>query len=151
MTLQVLKTLKTENFFSFLPAVIYGQLLSYKIALRMDKRKIFIHVYDLSGAKALSDFLYTASLASFLPHSVGHYEEMTPIHIDWDHKFVSDDFMINLKADISSSFSRYLRLIEIVSQNEEDKKISSQIQSQIDSRDFGFADGGLISMFREKR
>lgn len=86
------------------------------------KRKIFIHVDDLSGAKALSDFLYTASLASFLPHSIGHYEEMTPIHIDWDHKFVSDDFMINLKSEILPSFSRYLRLIEIVSQNEEDKK-----------------------------
>jgi DNA polymerase-3 subunit chi len=86
------------------------------------KRKIFIHVDDLSDAKALSDFLYTASLASFLPHSVGHYEEMTPIHIDWDHKFVSDDFMINLKSEILPSFSRYLRLIEIVSQNEEDKK-----------------------------
>jgi DNA polymerase-3 subunit chi len=86
------------------------------------KRKIFIHVDDLSGAKALSDFLYTASLASFLPHSVGHYEEMTPIHIDWDHKFVTDDFMINLKSDILPAFSRYLRLIEIVSQNEEDKK-----------------------------
>lgn len=86
------------------------------------KRKIFIHVDDLSGAKALSDFLYTASPASFLPHSVGHYEEMTPIHIDWDHKFVSDDFMINLKSEILPSFSRYLRLIEIVSQNEEDKK-----------------------------
>ena len=86
------------------------------------KRKIFIHVDDLSGAKALSDFLYTASLASFLPHSVGHYEEMTPIHIDWDHKFVTDDFMINLKSEILPAFSRYLRLIEIVSQNEEDKK-----------------------------
>jgi DNA polymerase-3 subunit chi len=86
------------------------------------KRKIFIHVDDLNGAKALSDFLYTASLASFLPHSIGHYEEMTPIHIDWDHKFVSDDFMINLKSEILPSFSRYLRLIEIVSQNEEDKK-----------------------------
>ncbi len=86
------------------------------------KRKIFIHVDDLTGAKALSDFLYTASLASFLPHSVGHYEEMTPIHIDWDHKFVTDDFMINLKSDILPAFSRYLRLIEIVSQNEEDKK-----------------------------
>lgn len=86
------------------------------------KRKIFIHVDDLSGAKALSDFLYTASLASFLPHSIGHYEEMTPIHIDWDHKFVTDDFMINLKSDILPAFSRYLRLIEIVSQNEEDKK-----------------------------
>jgi DNA polymerase-3 subunit chi len=35
---------------------------------------------------------------------------------------VSDDFMINLKSEISSSFSRYLKLIEIVSLNEEDKK-----------------------------
>ena len=38
-----------------------------------------------------------------------------------------------------------------IKQNEEDKKISSKIQSQIDSENFGFADGGLISMFREKR
>ena len=86
------------------------------------KRKIFIAVNDLNGAEALSDFLYTISQTSFLPHSIGHYEEMAAIHIDWDHKFVSDDFMINLKSEILPSFSRYLRLIEIVSQNEEDKK-----------------------------
>ena len=86
------------------------------------KRKIFIHVDDLSGAKTLSDFLYTISQTSFLPHSIGHYEEMAAIHIDWDHKFVSDDFMINLKSNTLPSFSRYLRLIEIVSLNEEDKK-----------------------------
>jgi len=103
-----------ENKFNKIHEIIEREILR--------KRKIFIHVDDLSGAKALSDFLYTASLASFLPHSIGHYEEMTPIHIDWDHKFVSDDFMINLKSDTLPSFSRYLRLIEIVSLNEEDKK-----------------------------
>ncbi len=86
------------------------------------KRKIFISVNDLNGAEALSDFLYTASATSFLPHIIGHQEERAPIHIGWDYKSVSDDFMINLKSDITSSFSRYLRLIEIVSQNEEDKK-----------------------------
>jgi DNA polymerase-3 subunit chi len=53
---------------------------------------------------------------------IGHHEEKAPIHIGWDYKSVSDDFMINLKSDISPSFSRYLRLIEIVSNNEEDKK-----------------------------
>ena len=86
------------------------------------KRKIFIAVNDLNGAEVLSDFLYTASITSFLPHMIGHHEEKAPIHIGWDYKSVSDDFMINLKSDISPSFSRYLRLIEIVSNNEEDKK-----------------------------
>jgi DNA polymerase-3 subunit chi len=86
------------------------------------KRKIFIAVNDLNGAEALSHFLYTASITSFLPHMIGHHEEKAPIHIGWDYKSVSDDFMINLKSDISPSFSRYLRLIEIVSNNEEDKK-----------------------------
>jgi len=86
------------------------------------KRKIFIAVNDLNGAEALSNFLYTASITSFLPHMIGHHEEKAPIHIGWDYKSVSDDFMINLKSDISPSFSRYLRLIEIVSNNEEDKK-----------------------------
>ena len=38
----VLKTPSTKNFFSFLPSVIYGQLLSYKIALRMDNRKVLL-------------------------------------------------------------------------------------------------------------
>jgi len=90
------------------------------------KRKIFIAVNDLNGAEALSDFLYTASITSFLPHMIGHHEEKAPIHIGWDYKSVSDDFMINLKSDISPSFSRYLRLIEIVSNNEEDKKNSKR-------------------------
>ncbi len=103
-----------ENKFNKIHAIIEREIIR--------KRKIFIHVDDLSDAKRLSDFLYSTSHTSFLPHSIGHHEEIAPIHIDWDHKFVSDDFMINLKSDISPSFSRYLRLIEIVSQNEEDKK-----------------------------
>ena len=86
------------------------------------KRKIFISVNDLNSAEALSNFLYTYSPSSFLPHVIGQQEERASIHIDWDHKPVTDDFMINLKSEISPSFSRYLKLIEIVSQNEEDKK-----------------------------
>ena len=86
------------------------------------KRKVFIAVNDLNDAGALSDFLYSTSNTSFLPHLIGSDEEIAPIHIGWDSSSVSDDFMINLKPDISSSFSRYLRLIEIVSQDEEDKK-----------------------------
>ncbi|MDC3155320.1 SIS domain-containing protein, partial [Pelagibacteraceae bacterium] len=38
----VLNTPNTDTFFSFLPSVIYGQLLSYNIALKMDKRKTLI-------------------------------------------------------------------------------------------------------------
>ncbi len=92
-----------ENKFNKIHAIIEREIIR--------KRKIFIHVDDLSDAKRLSDFLYSTSHTSFLPHSIGHHEEIAPIHIDWDHKFVSDDFMINLKSDISPSFSRYLRLI----------------------------------------
>ena len=86
------------------------------------KRKIYISVSDLNSAELLSDFLYKASVTSFLPHIIGNYEERASIYIDWEHKSVSDDFMVNLKPDISSSFSRYLRLIELVSNDEEDKK-----------------------------
>jgi DNA polymerase-3 subunit chi len=86
------------------------------------KRKIHISVSDLNAAELLSDFLYTASLTSFLPHTIINHEERAPVHIDWEHKLLSDDFLVNLKPDISSFFSRYLRLIEIVSNDEEDKK-----------------------------
>lgn len=37
-----LKVSNTNNFLSFIPSVIYGQLLSYKIALSMDERKKYI-------------------------------------------------------------------------------------------------------------
>ena len=86
------------------------------------KRKIHISVSDLNAAELLSDFLYTASLTSFLPHTIINHEERAPVHIDWEYKLLSDDFLVNLKPDISSFFSRYLRLIEIVSNDEEDKK-----------------------------
>jgi len=86
------------------------------------KRKIYISVTDLNGAELLSDFLYSAAVTSFLPHMIGSYEERAPVHIDWEHKSLSDDFMVNLKSDIPPSFSRYLRLIEIVSNDDEDKK-----------------------------
>jgi len=68
------------------------------------KRKIHISVSDLNGAELLSDFLYTASLTSFLPHMIGNHEERTPVHIDWEHKPLSDDFLVNLKPDISFFF-----------------------------------------------
>ena len=90
------------------------------------KRKIFVAVNDLSSAEALSNFLYTYSASSFLPHTIGSYEKIIPIHIDWEHKATSDDFIINLKPDVSPLFSRYLRLIEIVSNEEEDKKMARE-------------------------
>ena len=37
-----MKISNTNNFLSFIPSVIYGQLLSYKIALSMDERKKYI-------------------------------------------------------------------------------------------------------------
>lgn len=90
------------------------------------KRKIFVAVNDLSSAEALSNFLYTYAASSFLPHTISSYEKSIPIHIDWEHKATSDDFIINLKLDVSPLFSRYLRLIEIVSNEEEDKKMARE-------------------------
>jgi DNA polymerase-3 subunit chi len=90
------------------------------------KRKMFVAVNDLSSAEALSNFLYTHSVSSFLPHTIGSYEKSIPIHIDWEHRLTSDDFIINLKPDVSPLFSRYLRLIEIVSHEEEDKKMARE-------------------------
>lgn len=90
------------------------------------KRKIFVAVNDLSSAEALSNFLYTYAASSFLPHTIGSNEKSIPIHIDWEHKATSDDFIINLKPDVSPLFSRYLRLIEIVSNEEEDKKMARE-------------------------
>ena len=72
------------------------------------KRKMFVAVNDLSSAEALSNFLYTHSVSSFLPHTIGSYEKSIPIHIDWEHRLTSDDFIINLKPDVSPLFSRYL-------------------------------------------
>ncbi|MSQ80789.1 MAG: DNA polymerase III subunit chi [Candidatus Methylopumilus sp.] len=90
------------------------------------KRKMFIAVNDFNNAEALSNFLYAHSASSFLPHTIGNHEENTPIHIHWDHEMMTDDFIINLKSDISPLFSRYLRLIEIVSHDNEDKKMARE-------------------------
>lgn len=86
------------------------------------RRKVFISVSDIGNAEVLSNFLYTFSPASFFPHAIGSHQKNTSIHIDWKHESSIDDFMINLKLDVSPFFSRYLRLIEIVSHEEEDKK-----------------------------
>lgn len=88
------------------------------------KNKVTIMVDAEATAKACSDYVWQADEATFLPNVLApdQYAEKTPIVIDWQEKqLCQDDILINLSEKQLTSFSRFRHLIELVSNDEQDK------------------------------
>ncbi len=90
--------------------------ISHKV-LR-SKRKMLVFAQDESAAAKIDRLLWATPPLGFLPHcSVEHPLAVeTPIVISSDaNKLAYDDVLLNLHDDIQPFFSRYQRVIEIVS------------------------------------
>lgn len=89
-------------------------------------RGLRIHV-DTPDAKVtanLSNLLWRHPATGFLPHcaSDAPLAGVTPIIVDHQvGKFAHEDILINLKPNLPEYFSRFERLMEIVSLDEQDK------------------------------
>lgn len=96
--------------------------ISHKV-LR-SKRKMMVFAQDESDATKIDRLLWTLPSAGFLPHcAVGHpLAAQTPIVITSDaDKLAYDDVLLNLHDEVQPFFSRYQRVIEIVSTDAADK------------------------------
>lgn len=91
-------------------------------------RKVTIYAQHLAHAKELEQTLWTTQATGFVPHCLADHPlaSETPIVIDWQSAHVQDDILINLHAQHPQSFSRFLRLIEIVGLDETDKAEARQ-------------------------
>ena len=88
------------------------------------KRNSLIYCLDNIQLNLLSDQLWGNSLESFFPHEGNNHHHFSKIilsnkNIEW-----MDDTIINISSQMVDGFNRYLNLFEIVSTDEEDKKLA---------------------------
>ena len=79
---------------------------------------------DAEAGQKFSRLLWTAQAVSFIPHCAANdpLAPVTPVIVDHDGSHLPhDEVLINLRADWPPFFSRFKRLIEIVSLDEADR------------------------------
>ena len=82
--------------------------------------RIFINATDRGQAEALDDLLWQFRPASFLPHGLVGSEHADAIAIGWGQDpETHNDLLINLQLEIPAFFSRFQRVAEVVSQDQE--------------------------------
>ena len=86
---------------------------------------VWIRVVDDAAASRLDQGLWTHPVEGFIPHCKSDHALVneTPVIIDASDRLpCSDQILINLRPERPEYFSRFERLIEIVSLNEQDRK-----------------------------
>ena len=88
------------------------------------KLKVLVFTPDVSTSSQLDTMLWTTSAIGFIPHALAGNDiaQETPIIIDHQGETLNhDDVLINLRAEWPPFFSRFQRLIEVVSMEESDR------------------------------
>lgn len=87
-------------------------------------RRLMVLAPDQDTVREVEGRLWSQSPTSFLPHCHTAHElaAETPIILDWQaEQLPHHDVLINLQPEYPPFFSRFTRLIEIVSLQEEDR------------------------------
>ena len=92
---------------------------------RLNKKKnSLIYCANNNQLSLLSDQLWGNSLDSFFPHEENHHHHFNKITLSNKSIEWMDDTIINISSQMVDGFNRYLNLFEIVSTDEEDKKLA---------------------------
>ena len=86
--------------------------------------KVLAYCADAEAGQQFSRMLWTAPPVSFVPHCApaDRLAAVTPVIVDHEgSSLLHDEVLINLRAEWPPFFSRFARLIEIVSLDEEDR------------------------------
>ena len=82
--------------------------------------RIYINATDKPQAQALDELLWSFRPASFLPHALAGDPQSEQIAIGWGQDpGKHSDLLINLQLEIPSFFSRFARVAEVVTQDED--------------------------------
>lgn len=79
---------------------------------------------DPESAQRFDRLLWTTPAIGFVPHCAPDdpLAPETPVIVDWrGERFLHEEVLLNLRAEWQSCFTRFQRLIEIVSRDEEDR------------------------------
>ena len=88
------------------------------------RRQVTICAVDESSAASVSKDLWQHQSESFLPNVLANHAAAahTPVVIHWQNQvMLQDELLINLTQAEPSFFSRFTQLIELVSDDEQDK------------------------------
>jgi len=85
--------------------------------------KVFVYCPDAETAQRFDRMLWTAPAIGFTPHCMPHnpLAPVTPVIVDCEGEPSHDEVLLNLRAEWPPFFSRFQRLIEIVSLDDEDR------------------------------
>jgi DNA polymerase-3 subunit chi len=87
------------------------------------RAKLMIWPADTEASRRLSRLLWSVPATGFTPHvgAADPLADVTPIIVDSDPpRFPHDQVLVNLRAEVPPFFSRFERLVEIVSVAEDD-------------------------------
>ena len=88
------------------------------------KRNSLIYCSNDIQLNHLSDKLWGDSADSFFPHEENNHHNLNKITLSNKSIEWMDDTIINISSQMVDGFNRYLNLFEIVSIDEEDKKLA---------------------------
>ncbi|MEP4146420.1 MAG: DNA polymerase III subunit chi [Halioglobus sp.] len=82
--------------------------------------RIYVNAADKPQAQALDELLWSFRPASFLPHALAGEAQSEQIAIGWGQDpGKHSDLLINLQLEIPPFFSRFARVAEVVTQDED--------------------------------
>jgi DNA polymerase-3 subunit chi len=90
---------------------------------------VLIYTQDAAQARQVDQFLWSARVLSFIPHLPCQHAKAadTPVLIGADpDRIASPDVLINLDAAVPECFSRFERVLEIVTEEAGELELSRQ-------------------------
>lgn len=87
-------------------------------------KRVLVYTPDAATTEKMDRLLWTTPATGFIPHcrASDRLEPITPVIIDHlAEALAHDEILINLRPEQPAFFSRFHRLIEIVSQDEGDR------------------------------
>ncbi len=91
--------------------------------------RVVIYAPDENVARSLDKLLWTYQAIGFVPHCLASHAlaPETPVVIALDEGGIPHDkVMLNLHGETPPSFSRFERLIEVVSADEDDRRLARE-------------------------
>lgn len=90
-------------------------------------KSVFIFTRDAASGKRVDQYLWSIQPLSFIPHvECSHpLASLTPVVIGENFSFLSKpEVLLNFDKDLPDEFSRFERMLEIVSENGDDRLLS---------------------------
>ncbi len=91
--------------------------------------RVLAYCADADAADKFSRLLWSSPAISFVPHCAPHDKlaPVTPVIVDYDgSRLAHDEVLLNLRPEWPAFFGRFQRLIEIVSLDEEDRRLARE-------------------------